>query len=140
MAKKKAPLERMEPLARAQTKEFNESKHLAGDFKNRLVDWSAGLHAVLTSFDQVVDPDNPPEAGSVHDLLIREGKKKRLLQNLLRDSEEDDAPPAGDTPPADSAPAPQAAAPQPPVAPSVALPVAPPVAAPVGSAAASLGM
>ena len=133
MAKKKAPLERMEPLARAQTKEFSESKHLTGDFKNRLVDWSAGLHAALTSFDQVVDPDSPPEAGSIHDLLIREGKKKRLLQNLLRDSAEEGAPPADD-PPAPAAGAPQVQAP----AAAPVPPVSPPVAA--GSAASALGM
>lgn len=148
MASKKAPLERMEPLARAQIKEFVESKLLTGDFKLRLIDWAAGLHAALTSFDQVVDPDNPPEAGTVHDLFIREGKKKRLLQNLLLGASE--AAPAAEVPEATisvdtngqgQTQAPVVTAPSvAPVAPVATTPpvVAPPVAAP--ATAAALGM
>jgi len=139
----KSPLELAEKNVYRQIKAFEKGVFQPG-LQDQLVDWGTGLQQVMQTFDQVIDPANPPQRGTLlgnaHHAITELGRNKRRLSSVLLGGQAEGngagesqtpAAPQGQAPvPGPATTPPQATAPQAPVAPQ----------APQPTGAAALGM
>lgn len=86
---KTAPIVLAEKQIDKQVKAIQEAPSVPDPQKDLLSDGLNGIKRLLQTIDQISDPDNPPEEGSLWAKIVALGKNQRRLTGILVPEGED---------------------------------------------------